>query len=407
MGRQLYLFFTITLWHHCQRVLTDHQTRAAKVTWPQPRSATYHGLTPATPATTVDMTSELMDICYYTETPTCLGDDCNITLDQFSSDTLEQCSEYCRYFAGCNYLAYRAVTSQCFLFPEPPSLPFNSTVYGESQCMREVEMSGRDPLKIVRKIYFGKLTPEVLIKNLHTSKCLNVVDYEPKRLSWGSCSNSSIWEITPVTFKETWKVIVKHAQSQKCIKASPTMFGVTATLAKCTKNPAQILEVLNMLWESYRNPYMQYFGLELSKRYQIIYFCDDCTGTLQNVTFESIRDHKQPCQKDIEQGEILSKTSGPFFLPGSIIEVRCNPGYQVDGAEVTGNTGATHSNSTHSNSAHSNSSHSNVPYQFVCQNAITDTPVCVRREETSGASFSSLFGNRYLCLCICIVLFGG
>ena len=343
-----------------------------------------------------EVSTELTNICYHTDQANSSISLSTLPLDKFLSDSLEQCSEYCRYSNNCNFMAYQSQTSQCYFFQEPTRLPLNSTVYGSSSCLSDVEMSKKYPMRVLTDIYLGKRGPQLLIKDVHTLKCLKVEKGEASTyaLSWGPCTNSSMWKVTPLSYREAWRVTVKHVQTQKCIKASAYPFGKVATLAKCTKNPSQILEVLNGMSESSVSRSIDYVTLELTKKYLLINFCEDCANALQNLTFETLKDHQEPCQKDIEikNGRVVSKTGAPFFLPGTLIQVRCDPGYQVSGEEVNG-SGVTPSNGV-------GVTPSNVTrdkYQFFCHNTIMVPHSCVK-ERNIG--FGILFENRYLCFSI-------
>ena len=279
-----------------------------------------------------------MEMCYNLNGEMECCDDA--PLNQFQADFLEQCGQYCLYSDDCNFFAYNSQTRVCSLLNDPVA-PFedHTSVVGNLSCVRNlqrmVELEANNPIKEWQAMTSGKNKLELFVKNGVTMKCLGVSGKTWKPVEWGPCTNTSLWIVK-------WKdpiamfVWIKHKTSGKCINLIPYGSGYTTeesvSLSDCSKGINQKLLITPMAIKEKHGQTIVSVELTSATHHNSIYLCSKCWETLTDLAFDKVEQHEGPCATDtaIKNGAITTETTAPFFLPGSIIDMVCNPGYQTN-----------------------------------------------------------------------------
>lgn len=273
----------------------------------------------------------------------------------FKVNSVKECWSYCKLEGNCKHFSFHFLTSKCHLFKE--FFPSNITLRHLNTITVDLHCS--ECLGELKDVVEAASTSKVLIKHQFTFKCL-VVRYVKTQLNetrsgfqlvWKSCKNASLW-----LFHKSKHVYTLWGDQRTLVSISS---DVGSNLA-LEWRPIVVSETLKFTeifiterTNSSNQLFLLYDGLSVDK---------DCVfelagphfkaGTMEGDHFKHLfvgsfgvrnglnkiliqlpaPSKENTCtikQYKVNSSQVLNVNAVPYFLPGSLVTVKCKSGYGV------------------------------------------------------------------------------
>lgn len=263
----------------------------------------------------------------------------NSLLQNITVNTLGECVAYCKYTKNCGVFSFHLLTKKCSFYPKSAEVRRNSRkklhlATGQIDC---VECLG-DEKDIVEQSKNG-----IYIRSME-NKCLAVTNTlvpsnktKGFKLAWRSCWHADRWVfewterqffnnktktlhklLTISKFKSDWALEWHVSNGLHIVflarKRAFTHKGILFRKSLSFKFETCIFEI-------------QVPGVQIS----YLYFNEETYECLSGVRF-ALQNKNRVCplkQFSVINGEAVNENKVPFFLPDSIVTVRCRPGYGI------------------------------------------------------------------------------